>query len=264
MKFDHIWLVIAAAVAAISTPATAAVELVQNGGFETTTLSGSYGFGDRYSANQVAGWTTSGYNFVFTPGSADTSGAEGERGHIWLWGPDYIYGNGRSDNGLTATSPAGGNFVGSNGDYEVGAISQQIAGLSAGSDYTLSFYWAAAQQMGYNGTTLQNWTVSLGDQSFVTDTVTTASHGFTPWQKQTFTFTATGASELLSFLASGTPNGSPPFALLDGVSLQLAGGGDTAVGGSVPEPATWAVFILGFGVIGATMRVRRRAKALVG
>lgn len=31
--------------------------------------------------------------------------------------------------------------------------------------------------------------------------------------------------------------------------------------GAVPEPATWAMLILGFGVVGATMRSRRRAYA---
>jgi hypothetical protein len=31
-----------------------------------------------------------------------------------------------------------------------------------------------------------------------------------------------------------------------------------AVSGAVPEPATWAMMIAGFGFIGGTMRVRRR------
>lgn len=34
--------------------------------------------------------------------------------------------------------------------------------------------------------------------------------------------------------------------------------------GSVPEPATWAMFLLGFGLLGATMRHRRRVTVAYG
>ena len=33
-------------------------------------------------------------------------------------------------------------------------------------------------------------------------------------------------------------------------------------GGAVPEPATWAVMLLGFGGVGAAMRARHRKQAL--
>lgn len=246
-------------------PASAVTNLVQNGDFEQTTLQGSFGFGDRYAANQVANWTSAGYSFVFASGQADTVGAEGERGHIWLWGPDYVYGNGRSDNGLPDSSPTGGNFIAADGAYEAAPISQLINGLQVGQNYSLSFYWAAAQQMGYNGSSQQNWTVSLGDQTFQTATVTNVSHGFVPWQQARFTFTPTSASEVLSFLAGGTPTGVPPFTLLDGVSLTptLRSASHRNPLGldieAVPEPATWAMMIIGFGTIGAMLRRRRKA-----
>ena len=51
----------------------------------------------------------------------------------------------------------------------------------------------------------------------------------------------------LSFLAIGTPNGTPPFALLDDVSLQ------------VPEPAA-TVFLAGMGALLAA-RLRRKRVA---
>lgn len=35
--------------------------------------------------------------------------------------------------------------------------------------------------------------------------------------------------------------------------------GSTVVGGAVPEPASWGLMILGFGVVGGAMRYRRRA-----
>jgi hypothetical protein len=241
-----------AAAALGGAPAMAVTNLVQNGGFEQTTLSGSSGFGDRYPANQVAGWTTSGYNFVFAPGEQDTVGADGVFGRIWLWGPRG-QDNAQSLNGMPDASPVGGNFVAFNGSFDVGPISQVVNGLTPGQDYTVRFWWAAAQQRGYNGDTQQNWTVSLGQQSFVTETVTNLNHGFVPWRQESFTFRATSASSLLSFLASGTPAGTPPFTLLDGVELFSTG--------TVPEPATWGMFLIGFGAMGIAVRRRRRVPA---
>ena len=34
-----------------------------------------------------------------------------------------------------------------------------------------------------------------------------------------------------------------------------------AVGGAIPEPATWAMLLTGFGLVGATMRRRAAATA---
>jgi hypothetical protein len=64
-----------------------------------------------------------------------------------------------------------------------------------------------------------------------------ANHGAVGWMSQTLTYTATATSELLSFIAVGTPNGEPPFALLDGVSVTA----------DAPEPATSA--LIGFGLL---------------
>ena len=68
-----------------------------------------------------------------------------------------------------------------------------------------------------------------------------------------FTFTANSSTELLSFLAVGTPAANlPPFALLDGVSLT-----------AVPEPSTWALMLVGFSGLGyATLSSRRPALAV--
>ena len=37
----------------------------------------------------------------------------------------------------------------------------------------------------------------------------------------------------------------------------------SAIGGAVPEPAAWALFVLGFGALGFAMRRDRRARASV-
>lgn len=67
---------------------------------------------------------------------------------------------------------------------------------------------------------------------------------------QIFTFTAQATSSVLSFLAVGTPSGVPPFALLDGVTLNAA----TAV----PEPATWTMMMVGIAALGGIARSRRK------
>jgi hypothetical protein len=236
-----------------------ASELVVNGGFEQTTN----GKGQLGYNTDAVGWTTSGYNFLFTPGSADTTGANGESGSLKLWGP----GTG-SNNGLTGSSQ-GGNFVGADGAYKIGSISQTIAGLVEGRNYVVTFDWAAGQQSGFDGATTERWLVSLDDQALSsnignyanptlnaftqsTEVVNNPNHGFQPWRSASMTFAAQGTTQILSFLAVGTPTGVPPFSLLDNVSLQDA----------VPEPASWVMMIAGFGLTGAAMR-RRKTHATV-
>jgi len=222
-----------------------ATEFVSNGGFENTLLPVSAEFGGDFPSQQITDWSTNGYNFVFRPGDADTVGGTGSFGNLKLWGP----GTGVA-NGLTG-SPAGGNYVAADPQFITDSIRQTINGLTAGQTYHLSFFWAAAQQFGFDGETTAGWNVSLGGETHTTGAVANANHGFVPWTQATFDFTATAASETLAFLAIGGPSGSqPPFALLDGVSLT----------GGVPEPAAWALMILGFGGIGVAVR-RRRAMA---
>ncbi|MBA5689859.1 PEPxxWA-CTERM sorting domain-containing protein [Rugamonas apoptosis] len=228
------------AIAALSVGSAhaAGAELIVNGGFETGTA-GQLNFG-----GSASGWNTvNGYTFLFHGTGADTTGVSGQYGNLKLWGP----GNGAA-NGLTA-SPAGGNFLASDGAFQQSPITQSVNGLVAGQQYNLSFYWAGAQQQGFSGANTEQWQVSLGNETHATGVVHNTSHGFTGWQKETFTFTATGASALLSFLAVGTPAGVPPFSLLDGVSMTSA----------VPEPETWAMLGLGLGLVGFAARRRKAA-----
>jgi hypothetical protein len=228
---------------ALGACSAARADLVLNGGFEMTTN----GNGQLGLNTNATDWTTSGYNFLFASGTADTTGSNGQGGNVKLWGP----GTG-SANGLPASSPAAGNFVAADGDFGQGAITQTINGLTAGNTYQLGFYWAGAQQTVATGASADQWQVSLGSQTQSTAVVNNASEGFTGWMFQTMTFTATGPSEVLSFLAVSTPAGVPPFVLLDGVSLNPT---------SVPEPGSMLLLGAGLLAAGVVHRLRRRARS---
>jgi len=222
--------------------------LVTNGSFEQ--LTGGIGQIGYNGSSLLTGWTNGhdssgdlGYNFVYSSGSADTTGANGVSGNVKLWGP-----NDGSNNGLPATSPDGGNYIAADGAYQTAPISQTITGLTVNQKYAVSFYYAGAQQYGFNGVTTESWGVTLGNQTISTATLTDPSNGFTGWQYTTLTFTATSSSEVLSFLAAGTPSGEPPFSLLDGVTV------------TTPEPTSAAMLLTGLIAIGFIARRRQLSR----
>jgi len=98
----------------------------------------------------------------------------------------------------------------------------------------VSFYWAAAQFLPYNGAMTGSWQVTFGGDTRSKPVVALVSHGLTPWTQQTSGFAATAASQVLSFLAVGTPDATPPSSSLDGVSLAAA-----------PEPASAMLVLVG-------------------
>ncbi len=230
-------LILGAALVAFAAPALA--NSFQNGGFEINTGAGQIDYN-----TTITGWNTNGYNFLYAPGTADTSDAAvGVYGINPLWGP-----NNGSANGLTDASPSGGYFVAADGDFNTGPISQVITGLTVGKTYAVGFDYGYAQQFGFDGDTVQHWTVSFGDApSQSTADYALASHDFSGWFHTSFNFVASSATQTLSFLAYGNVP-VPPFALLDGVTVSP----DT-----VPEPANWVMLIAGFGLVGVAARSRR-------
>lgn len=240
---------------------------VQNGSFEQVTYKGAsaqvdhvFTYNNTNYAQHVAGWTNNtydgknpGYNFVISGTSTtDSNGAYGyaygDAGVVSFWGIE----NGKS-NGI-GPSPDGGNFLAMDGVYETSTISQILTGLTVGLNTQVSFWYAGAQQSNRDGLNTEGFTVSLSDgkttQSQSTAMLQNDSHGFTGWQYTTLNFTATNATETLSFLAKGTPSGEPPFSLLDGISVTQTTPAVT------PEPSSF--MLLGTGVLSAAGFIRRR------
>ncbi|THD65349.1 MAG: PEP-CTERM sorting domain-containing protein [Phenylobacterium sp.] len=193
---------------------------------------------------QATGWTSTNvaqnaYNFVMADGNV---GSNGQYGNVALW-TQANAGNGW--NGLAALS---GNFVALDDDFQIGALTQTITGLTVGQTYTFTYEYAFAQQLGFTGPTTQSLEADVGpDFAQNSGNVTLGSQGFIGWQAGGGAFTATQTSETLSFLATGSPQ-VPPFALVSNVSIT----------GGVPEPAAWAMMLFGFGGLGALARLRAR------
>ncbi len=228
--------IVAAAAAAV--PATAA-NLVANGDFElgykqNTEFNTSY-----YPGDGPTGWTSEtflAFNLYFDPATATTVGARTQ------------YGSDRQDLAPSFYgSPTGGKFVALDGDAtNRGPLTQMINGLTTGKRYVVAFDWGASQLQNCEGPTTEQLQVGFGSQSQKTAILANPSQGFTGWMHDTFTFNASGPSQVLSFLSLGTPVGLPPIAVLDGVSVT-----------AVPEPAVWGLLVVGFGFVG--LAVRRRA-----
>ena len=241
-----------------------ASNLVVNGSFESnggvgelaggiTTLAGWTEGSVVVTANTPAG--AAAFDFLMDS-HADSTGFPSVYSppNIFLWGPHTpANAGGPVANGFTG-SPDGGDFFGSDGGYATAPISQTINGLVVGDQYTLSFYYAGAQFSQYFGATQQDWQVTFGGTIVKTPTLSVASQGFSGWQTFSQTFTATSASEVLSFLAQGTPVGIPPTTLLDGVSL-------TQAVAATPEPGS-ALLMLGglIGVVGFGRRALGRKR----
>lgn len=228
-------------------PAHAVTNVVKNGSFEQSSYKKNTQFGAGFGGQGVTFWTggagkpLSDLQFYFIGGTQSTVDALNQFGDPKA----YFFPN-------TTLSPDGGNFVALDGDPKAhGEVSQTIGNLKVGKKYTLTFDWAASQLRNRSGATTEELQVSFGSQVFNTAILNNASHGFTGWKTATFNFTPTTVSQTLSFLSKGTPKGLPPIALLDGVSLTTG----------VPEPASWAMMLVGFGGVGVILRRRRRTLA---
>ncbi len=177
---------------------------------------------------------------------------------------------------LAFATPAAAQQLVTNGGFETGSLTgftqtgnTGFTGVSSGSGIPASGTYAAFfGPIGSNGgitqalatTSGQSYLISFdlqnlnGGSNFYdvlfggVSLFSASNSGAFGYTNFSTTATATGASTLLAFNFRNDPS----FFTLDNVSV-------TAVNGAVPEPATWAMMLIGFGAIGASMRRRRRA-----
>lgn len=134
--------------------------------------------------------------------------------------------------------PGNGNYVDLDGSSGTGnnpaGVLKSKTSFGAGT-YTLSFDLAGNARGAANQTTI----VTLGGTTVASLNLSSSD----PFTLHTFTFTTTGGN--LMFLEQGPSDQQGN--ILDNVTLT-----------SVPEPTTWALMLIGFGGLGAVMRVARR------
>ncbi len=143
-------------------------------------------------------------------------------------------------------NPPGSRSVDLDGESP-GSISQML-NLVSGKTYKLSFKLSGNPD---GGSPTKGVGVTIGGDPTQQFTYDTAAHGTTKsdmkWVSESFSFTASSSKELLTF--ASTDEGSPYGAVIASVA--------------VPEPATWAMMLIGFGGLGAVLRSNRRRVAAV-
>lgn len=127
-----------------------------------------------------------------------------------------------------------------------GAISQTIATVRK-KTYYVTFDMAGNPNTG-GGPTLKSLDVTVNGGNLANYTFDTA--GFSRpnmgWTSKLYTFVATSSSSTLRFRSN---NGFSSGPTLDNIEIAL------------PEPSSWAMFIVGFGLVGTAVRRRRAAIA---
>ena len=209
---------------ALAPPAAAAI--LVNGSFEQPDQNGSR---TQLVAGMLPGWT---YSTGVDPGNyAEVT-------------TDTIFGIAAAD---------GKQYVdfGGNGTYG-GSISQSFA-TTSGTIYTVTY--STGEQQGDDAAQIMRAIVNNGEQTITADN-TKLAMGFSAGKA--ITFTALGNSATLTFF-DATPKGAGGGSnvILDAVSVT----GQAVVGG-VPEPATWAMLMVGFGGVGVAARSRRFSKSV--
>lgn len=193
--------------------------------------------------NSFTNWTVSGgtvdllkngsFGLVCRTGNAcvDLDGSTGNAGMLTL---------------RDAVSFAAGDFVSgewylSGNQRNYGPDSVTMALVFGSGVIANDFTWIAAGQPDLN----------IGDQNDVGSVgFNTSIAAASPFGRFGFSFTA--ATDGAFRLSIGDEGADDRGAILDDVSISVVGGN-----GAVPEPATWAMLITGFGVVGFAARRRR-------
>ena len=127
------------------------------------------------------------------------------------------------------------------GNLPSGSIMSTVFDTLVGETYTLDFDYAAL------GSGSESLFLTVGGQTFTVSPVANNNLD-TTFTGATFTFLGTGAGTTLDIMSSGVNNVD---AIIDNISVT----------GPIPEPATWAMMIGGFGLVGGAMRRARRSRS---
>ena len=233
-------------------------QFIQNGSFNTATYTVNSEFDTTFNPNNTKGsvsnWTSTGYAIYFINGTQTTVSAVGQWSNGGTAGKEKLYAGVASQNG--------GNFIGLDADPTLGStLSQTMTGLTVGSYYQVSFYWAAGQLQTRTGAQNEGIQVQVFDASntlalnFTSQTVQNPAGGFTgatssTWFQVTQNFFATSTTETIKFIAKSTSTCLPPFVLIDGVSVVT----------TTPEPATWTLMGSGLALVAFAGSRRKRGK----
>ena len=191
------------------------------------------------TAAGAATFTNGSFELGVDPGSTFVTLGAGSTGVTdWVVGGnsiDYIGGYWQAEEGARSIDLSGA---------ANGSISQTFDTV-AGQSYLVNFFLAGNPDGG-TGAKLAITSADGGQQQSNIFTVTASdSRTNMGWAPYSYRFMAGSSSTTLSFAsATGTPFGPA----LDNVSVV-----------SVPEPASWALMIMGFGGLGVAMRRQRRA-----
>lgn len=214
---------VAATLAVTAQPAAAATNLIKNGGFDNVAFSGEYAVYDASNTPADFGWSV--------------------LGNIDVHRNDGYYGG---DPDPAGAGPYAVDLLGTGAD---GSIYQALT-LQAGKTYRLSFDYSNNP---FIDAAAMNFGIAIDGSLAVLETVSHsgASPAAMNWQTYTMDFTATGNSAAIYFANTAGRPGSGMY--LDSVALY-----DISEPAAVPEPATWALMISGFGLAGTALRQRRR------
>ena len=213
-----------AAIALTAAPSVAgAVEVLVNGSFEDIGAGVPEGWG---GLTYYAGGPVTLPGWTVNGGSVDLTSSGS------FWGPAFD-----------------GNYSMDINGWDPGTISQSFA-TTAGQLYNVSFVYGRNVA---GAPDPARATVMAGGQTLNVTAANDGSFGSGHnmiWKSGGFSFTGTGSPTTLTLAAVTGGNGGVFF---DKVSVDSAGG--------VPEPATWALMLGGFGLMGASLRRRRPATA---